>query len=74
MSFFDILIALLIISPAFFLGDMARWQRIGYVTGAGIWLLNLLFIGSGAIWAVSLFILFISCIEVIIKHFPIRAG
>ncbi len=74
LGFFNIFFMACLIGPLFFFWDMARWQQIGYVSGSCLWLLNAFVVGSGILGIVALVVLFVSCIQVVVEHFPLRAG
>lgn len=74
MNFFNVFFIVCLIAPLFFFSDMARWQQIGYAIGAVTWLVNVLLVGSGLLGALAFIILFVSCVQLIVEHFPFRAG
>jgi Na+/glutamate symporter len=72
INIFNIIFALLVFAPLFLLNELERWQKIGYVVGVVLWLSNLLFVGSLALGIIAFLVLFISCVRLIVDHFPIR--
>jgi hypothetical protein len=74
VNFFNVFFMACLIGPLFFFGDMARWQQIGYISGSALWLLNSFAIGSGILGFIAFVVLFASCIQVVVEHFPFRAG
>ena len=74
MGFFNIFFMACLIAPLFFFGDMERWQQMGYIGGSVIWLLNSFVIGSGILGGIAFVVLFVSCIQIVVEHFPFRAG
>ncbi len=71
INIFQIVVTLALVAPLFLFGELARWQKIGYLLGAALWIANL-FVGSFALGAVGLVILLVSCAKLITDHFPIR--
>jgi len=63
-----------LIAPLFFFHDMEPWQKIGYLLGSVLWLLNFFLIGSGTVAFIAFVVLFVSCIQIVVEHFPFRAG
>ena len=51
---------------------MARWQQLASLSGAGLWLLNLLLFGVGFLAVVAFLVLVVAGFEVVIKNFPLR--
>ncbi|MFW6158454.1 MAG: hypothetical protein ACOC8E_03765 [Planctomycetota bacterium] len=74
LSFFNVLFMACLIGPFFLFSEMARWQRIGYVSGCALWVWNSFVIGSGVLGLVALITIVISAIQVVAEYFPFRAG
>lgn len=73
MSYFNVFLMSALIAPLFFFSDMARWQKIGYAIGAVTCLVNAFLVGSGLLGLLAFVILFVSCVQLIVEHFPFRA-
>jgi hypothetical protein len=72
MNIINIAFILCLIAPLFFFGEMASWQRIGYICGVVVWLANSLLIGSMILGVIAFFMLLVSSIQILVEHFPIR--
>ena len=72
LNIFNVFFFLALIAPLFLFSELERWQRIGYILGASVWLVNLLLVGSGYLVALAFLILAVSCAKLIIEIFPIR--
>ena len=71
INIFNVAVTLALVAPLFLLGELERWQQIGYGVGAAMWLINL-FVGSFALGLIAVVILLISCARLIVEHFPFR--
>ena len=72
LNIFNVFFALALIAPLFAFDELERWQRIGYLAGAALCLVNLLFIGSAIALGIAYVVLAVSCAKLIVDHFPIR--
>ncbi len=68
----DLAVLLAIIAPLFLFNELARWQKIGYVVGTGLWLTNLFFIGSFGLGLIAVVVLLVSCVQLLCEYFPFR--
>ncbi len=74
LGFFNVFFMACLIGPLFFFGEMARWQQAGYIAGSALWILNAFVVGSGILGLIAFVVLAVSCIQVVVEHFPFRAG
>ena len=70
INIFNVFFFLCLIAPPFLFNELEKWQKIGYMIGAGLWLINL-FVGNGLLFIIAFLVLAISCIQLICGVFPI---
>lgn len=72
LNILNVFFVLCLAAPLFFFSELERWQKLGYIIGAAIWLINLLLIGNGVVLLIAYIVLAASCARLVVEHFPIR--
>jgi hypothetical protein len=61
------------VAPLFLFSEMRLWQRIGYLFGAGLWLLSSFALPDATLKIIASVVLIVSSAEVVMEHLPFRA-